>query len=249
MKKNLYLLLISLIFLACKKNDPPADDFTGQSGVFTDTRDGHMYKWVRINDQIWMAENLAYLPSVNLHTTEKGTLCESMEYTDPHFHVYGYAGTKVDEAKATSNYNNYGVLYNWYAAVQSCPKGWHLPTDGEWEKLAVYVSEQKGPYQRVNQSWTDEGPNWLGVGKHLKATYSWESGGNGTDDFGFSAVAAGFSLAPDEFSHISFFTKWWSSTEFSSTDVWVRGVSYGTPTFTNYNDHKIYLFSVRCIKD
>lgn len=254
MKKILYILLIALFCFACKEKDPAEDpvedDFTGISGVFIDSRDGYQYEWVRINGQIWMAQNLAYLPSVNLHTTERETMCESLEFTEPHFHVYGYSGIKVDQAKATLNYSKYGVLYNWYAATKSCPKGWHLPTDEEWENLAAYISAQKGPYQRVNQNWIDEGPNWLGVGKHLKATYSWESSGNGTDDFGFSAVAGGGSYGVrDEFSQMGFFTKWWSSSEFSSTDALVRGVNYGTPTFDNYNIHKIDLCSVRCIKD
>ena len=38
-------------------------------------------------------------------------------------------GTVVGDAKATSNYTTYGVLYNWRASLLACPSGWHLPTD------------------------------------------------------------------------------------------------------------------------
>jgi hypothetical protein len=56
-----------------------------------------------------MAENLKYLPEVVGPATGPGTT--------PYYHVYNNNSTNVDAAKATTNYQNYGVLYNWPAAM------------------------------------------------------------------------------------------------------------------------------------
>ena len=100
-------------------------------GSFTDSRDGKVYKTVTIGEQVWMAENLAYLPSVVGPATES--------YTAPYYYVYGYDGTSVATAKATTNYQTYGVLYNWPAALTACPSGWHLPSDAEWTQMKNYL--------------------------------------------------------------------------------------------------------------
>ncbi|GAG76549.1 unnamed protein product, partial [marine sediment metagenome] len=110
-----------------------------ESGTLTDTRDGHIYPTVRIGNQWWMAENLAYLPSISPHWYTS--------YTEPYYYVYGCEETTVSEAKTTINYQTYGVLYNWAATMDGaessntnpsdvqgvCPDGWHLPSDAEWK--------------------------------------------------------------------------------------------------------------------
>jgi len=80
-----------------------------------------------------MAENLAYLPGVN--QVADG----SEDVAGSYYYVYGYDGTVVADAKATTNYKTYGVLYNWTAACNSCPAGWHLPSDAEWTELTDYL--------------------------------------------------------------------------------------------------------------
>lgn len=98
---------------------------------FTDTRDGNVYQCVKIGTQVWMKKNLAYLPSVN--AVADGSV------TDPKYYVYGYDGTDVATAKATANYTDYGVLYNYPAALISVPTGFHLPSDEELNTLEVYT--------------------------------------------------------------------------------------------------------------
>jgi uncharacterized protein (TIGR02145 family) len=78
---------------------------------FTDSRDGKIYKTVKIGTQTWMAENLAY-------KTTSGS--------------WAYDNNESNVAK-------YGYLYEWETAKNACPIGWHLPSDDEWETLVNYL--------------------------------------------------------------------------------------------------------------
>jgi len=94
--------------------------------------DGNNYPVVEIDTQLWMAENLKYLPSVVGPVTGSETI--------PYYYVSGYNGTNVTDAKATANYITYGVLYNWPAVMTGvCPTGWHAPTKAELIIMQTYL--------------------------------------------------------------------------------------------------------------
>jgi uncharacterized protein (TIGR02145 family) len=204
------------------------------SGTFTDIRDGHIYTWARMGTQVWMSENLTYLPSVVSPTISSDTL--------KYFYVYGYTGTDVAVAKASPNFATYGVLYNWVAAKTACPVGWHLPSDAEWKTMEVTLG--------MTQGQADAG-NWRGTtqGTMMKSTSYWNSNGNGTNSSGFDGRPAGYRFSPGGFSGTALLGYWWSSTEYSASYAWHRSLYYDFTTVYRGTDSKSCGFSVRCVRD
>jgi len=211
------------------------------TGTFTDTRDGNVYNWVKIGDQVWMAENLKYLPSV----VGPGTGSQ----TTPYYYVYGYDGTDVTTAKATSNYTTYGVLYNWTAAMAGtasstanpsgvqgvCPTGWHLPSDAEWTELTDYLG----------------GENVAGGKLKETGTTHWTNPNTGaTNETGFTALPGGDrSIYGGSFNDVGSYGTWWSASESSASNAWGRRMGYDGSYVGRYDYGKELGFSVRCVRD
>ena len=207
---------------------------------FTDPRDNNHYNVVKIGNQIWMAENLKYLPSV----VGPGTGSQ----TTPHYYVYGYNGTNVTDAKATANYNIYGVLYNWPAAMNGaassttnpsgvqgvCPDGWHLPSDAEWTELTDYLGGTSDAGGKLKET----------------GTTHWNSPNtSATNETGFTALPGGNRYYDGSFDGIGSNGYWWSATEGDAADAWYRFM-----IFINSNVYRDYYFkelgfSVRCVRD
>jgi len=126
----------------------------------------------------------------------------------------------------------YGRLYDWETAKKACPPGWHLPDDKEWQDLVDFAG----------------GKNV--AGKKLKATSDWNDyggvSGNGTDDYGFSALPGGDSFPNGK---IGEYGTWWSASENSGKNASYLSIHNDDDGVHRNHDDKSNLLSVRCIKD
>ena len=238
MKKTIISLFALVFIYFCTPTPQEAPN------TFTDSRDSKVYKTVTIGNQVWMAENLAYLPSVVGPATES--------FTEPHYYVYGYDGTNVTAAKGTTNYNKYGVLYNWPAALTACPEGWHLPSDAEWTQLEEYLIANGYNY--------DGSTTGNKIAKSMANYSGWNTsstvGAVGNTDYpeyrnksGFTALPGGYRGINGAFDNIGRYGYWWSSTQRSTDSAWYRYLSYSFSSVSRYDCPKGHGFSVRCVRD
>lgn len=217
-----------------------------EGGKFIDLRDDNIYEFILIGEQFWMAENLAYLPEVSPSDVGSSYL--------NHFYVRGYEGTNISEAILDDNYGTYGVLYNWVAAELSCPNGWHLPTDNEWQQFIDHLIS-------IGLGYVGYGGHESFIGKSLASSSGWRtvtgSAHNGevghdqesNNDSGFNAFPAGFRYTYRGFSVLGTSTYFWSSYPNYPGSAWGWSLHYSHVATRRKSYRKSDGFSVRCIKD
>ena len=121
-----------------------------------------------------------------------------------------------------------------------CPEGWHIPSSEDWGKLSRYVDGTSG---------TNAGYESTTAGKYLKAKSGWNSNGNGTDDYGFSALPGGYGLSFGSFGNVGYYGSWWSTSEYGSDNAYGRSMGYDGDGAIWDDYFKSTLYSVRCLQD
>ena len=174
--------------------------------------EGNVYATVQIGDQCWMRDNLRTTTSPNTGTYL--IPAASADYT-----FTGKQARWYENDSATYAPMNYGLLYNWNAAVDTfntaygetsvnnsfgnavsvnftgnrrgiCPAGWHLPSDAEWTQLTNYVG---------GQSEYTCGGSGSYVAKALASAEGWSNGGDNPCEVGYDPStnnASGFGAVP-----------------------------------------------------
>jgi len=193
-------------------------------GWILDYRDKHLYRTVTIGKQTWMAENLNY-------EVETGSSCynDTLSNCQKYGRFYTWAAA-VGKSEDECGYGKYCNLGN--EKVRGiCPEGWHLPDTTEWGELNKAVGGRET------------------AGKKLKSTEGWNNNGNGTDDFGFSAVPISYREANGDYRPFgvnAFFMSSEQDTVGNMYDFYM-GHDY---TKTDYGHcGKNLAFPIRCLKD
>jgi uncharacterized protein (TIGR02145 family) len=137
-----------------------------------------------------------------------------------------------------SHISVYGLLYNWYAAADSrniAPKGWHVPTDEEWQTLIDFFD------------------NFAEAGGELKETGTthWESPNTGaTNESKFTALPAGYrEYSTGDYYNLGKIAMFWSGSETGASTAWARYIKTEFSTINQINYPRGYALSIRCIKD
>jgi len=130
-----------------------------------------------------------------------------------------------------SNCGKYGRLYDWNTAKTVCMTGWHLPSRQEWDNLVTAAGGKNA------------------AGKKLKARSGWNKDGNGTDDFGFSALPGGRRYSSGDFSYAGYYGLWWTATELGSNYAYYRNMNDDLDNVYEDLNYKYYGYSVRCVAD
>ncbi|WP_308604666.1 FISUMP domain-containing protein [uncultured Fibrobacter sp.] len=215
-------------------------------GELLDTRDNRVYRTVKIGNQEWMAQNLAY-------EDQSATIS-----------LQGQMWCYYDSAAFCETY---GRLYSWSAAmgfntsmnstlagdlVQSqhrgiCPEGFHIPSAAEWDELAAYVDAHNGAE---------------GVGTSLKSPYLFQmrdSIPQGTDLFGFAGLPGddhvdgqksaitGKTAGYDD--NVGRYGSWWSSSESAAGTASRRYLIFRDEALNVGTSSKADGKSVRCLRD
>ena len=125
-----FAVLLVGFFSSCTEDsssasEEPVDTFDASvvcpenlRGTFTDTRDGQVYKYTTIGNQVWMAENLKFNAPYSLCYGKIDGFCD----TFGRFYSLHEKGEDLG-------------LFDQELLDTICPAGWRVPTMDEWQIL------------------------------------------------------------------------------------------------------------------
>lgn len=199
-------------------------------GTITDKRDLKTYRTVKIGEQVWMAENLAF-------DYNEG----SARYYKNHLYTWSAA---VDSAGVFSDASagcGYGVACEIEEPLRGiCPEGFHLPSDDDWMQLFESVGDSS--YASMV----------------LRSTGGWDKY-SGSDGFGWNAVPGGYytpgfvpvpnggGVALGGVMYEKTSANFWSSTQKNENEANILDLTVGIKEYKGFS--KAAGLYIRCLQD
>ena len=201
-----------------------------------------MEKTITIGNQVWTSKNL------DVETYRNGDVIPQVQDANSWLNLRTGAWCYYDND--ASNGTKYGKLYNWYAVNDPrglAPKGFHIPSDAEWNTLTDYLGGKEA------------------AGTKMKSSFGWDENGNGSNSSGFAGFPGGYRYITGPFENIGCFGHWWSATEENNdcneivfneeyvfdfiNSSWSRYLYYDNGDLKREDYDKRHAKSVRCLGD
>jgi uncharacterized protein (TIGR02145 family) len=194
--------------------------------------DGNVYDTVKINNQIWMKENLKVTKfndgmPIQLNPTFNGTEMW------PYLFSAAYCWYNND----ISNKDIYGALYNYWAVISPrlCPVGWHVPASEDYTDFA-YQYRRTGSVELMETG----SSHWInGTGTNTTHFTALPAGGRSSAGFGGLGTTTSFGITDGQMSGYGGMIKFFPV----PTGVW------GSTPSSTLTDARGAGVSVRCIKN
>ena len=192
---------------------------------FKDCQAQGAFESVKIGRQEWMVDNL------NVNRFRNGDAIPEAK-TNEEWRKAGEEGRPAwcYYGNDPTNGKKIGKLYNWYAVVDKrglAPKGWHIPSEEEFNRLMNSVRFRSRALKAVGQGSGDE---------------------SGTNSSGFSAILGGMRDESGNFSYINHFTAFWSLISNNNVDIIRLNIYDSAREIDLANTPAAWGLSVRCVR-
>lgn len=129
MKKTPLLLLLLMLLFACEKEPVPS-----VNKKTVKDHEGNEYAIKEYGSQTWMVENMKAKTTRDGKNIVKCPANGEFSYEEPRAY---YLFDKEENSRSGRGY-----LYNFAAANEICPDGWHLPSAEEWRQLINFIDKE-----------------------------------------------------------------------------------------------------------
>ena len=181
--------------IGCEGKSKPSWKFLNPDVEYhclVDERDGQFYATVKIGEQTWMAENLAYADEEKTPNLVGGHWCDadadSCALYGQRYNFMSVMNFNTDEMMEGELIKDplFGTWENPQQGI--CPSGWHVPTISEWMTLGKAVGAECDDESQTSF------PVCTGGIVKLRSTCGWEYDSDGNEDI--ATNESGFALLP-----------------------------------------------------